>query len=138
MKNVAIIAATAVLGLGALTAPAVAEAAPGCATPTFANGISQSVFSADSSTWVRGEAWVQVHDDSDHEGKPDGTPVDITRPAETANPACNYKAPVIFEDSPYYAGIGPEPFWPVDQELGQAPSGRPPVPPWKKTVTSPI
>src|SRR5262245_40386426 len=119
MRNVAILAAAAtVLGLGAVTAPAVAETTAGCATPTFANGLSQSVFSADSSTWVRGEAWVQTPDDSDHDGKPDRIHVDITRPAETANPACDYKAPVILEDSPYYAGLGPEPFWPVDYELG--------------------
>lgn len=146
MRNVAILAAAAtVLGLGVLTTPAVAEAAPaaagassGCATPTFANGLSQSVFSSDSSTWVRGEAWVQTHDDSDHDGKPDRIHVDITRPAETANPACHYKAPVIFEDSPYYAGVGPEPFWPVDYELGDPPPPRPPVPPWHPRVTSPI
>jgi predicted acyl esterase len=139
MKNVAILAAiTTVLGLGVLTSPAVAEAAPGCATPTFAGGLSQSVFSADSSTWARGEAWVQTRDDSDHDGKPDRIHVDITRPPETANPACHYKAPVIFEDSPYYAGIGPEPFWPVDYELGNPPPPRPPVPPWHPRVTSPI
>jgi predicted acyl esterase len=139
MRNVAILAAvTTVLGLGVLTVPAVAEAAPGCATPTFADGLSQSVFSSDASTWVRGEAWVQTHDDSDHDGKPDRIHVDVTRPAETANPACHYKAPVIFEDSPYYAGIGPEPFWPVDYELGKPPPPRPPVPPWQPRVTSPI
>src|ERR1700747_605610 len=78
MKNAAILAAaTMVLGLGFLatpavadTSPTVAQAPPGCAAPTFANGLAQSVFSADSSTWVRGEAWVQTHDDSDHDGKP--------------------------------------------------------------------
>jgi predicted acyl esterase len=146
MKNAAILAAAVtVLGLGVLatpavadTAPAVAKAPPGCATPTFANGLAQNVFSADSSTWVRGEAWVQTHDDSDHDGKPDRIHVDITRPPETANPACHYKAPVILEDSPYYAGIGPEPFWPVDYELGNPAPPRPPVPPWQPKVTTPI
>src|SRR4051794_34771438 len=138
-KHVAMLAAAAtVLGFGVLTAPGVAGAAPACATPTFADGLSQSVFSADSATWVRGEAWVQTPDDSGHDGRPDRVHVDITRPAETANPDCNYKAPVIFEDSPYYAGIGPEPFWPVDYELGNPPPPRPPVPPWQKRVTSPI
>jgi predicted acyl esterase len=146
MKNAAILAAaTTVLGLGFLATPAVAEttptvakAPPGCAAPTFANGLSQSVFSPDSTTWVRGEAWVQTHDDSDHDGKPDRIHVDITRPAETANPACHYKAPVILEDSPYYAGIGPEPFWPVDYEVGNPAPPRPPVPPWHPKVTTPI
>ena len=125
-------------GLAVLVAPTGAAAATGCASPTFAYGQAQSVFSADPAIWVRGEAWVQTPDDSDHDGRPDRVHVDITRPAETANPACHYKAPVIFEDSPYYAGIGPEPFWPVDYELGNPPPPRPPVPPWTPRVTSPI
>lgn len=143
VRRIAILATAATgLGLAALVAPSVtataAPAAASCAKPTFANGIAQSVFSADPSTWVRGEAWVQTPDDSDHDGVLDRVHVDITRPAETANPACGYKAPVIFEDSPYYAGIGPEPFWSVDHELGHPPSSRPPVPPWTPRSTSPI
>jgi len=131
-------AAATAAGLAMLVAPTGAAAATGCASPTFAYGQAQSVFSTDPATWVRGEAWVQTPDDSDHDGRPDRVHVDITRPAETANPACHYKAPVIFEDSPYYAGIGPEPFWPVDYELGNPPPPRPPVPPWTPRVTSPI
>ena len=131
-------AAATAAGLAMVVAPTGAAAATGCTSPTFAYGQAQSVFSADPATWVRGEAWVQTPDDSDHDGRPDRVHVDITRPAETANPACHYKAPVIFEDSPYYAGIGPEPFWPVDYELGNPPPPRPPVPPWTPRVTSPI
>ncbi len=131
-------AAATAAGLAMVVAPTGAAAATGCTSPTFAYGQAQSVFSTDPATWVRGEAWVQTPDDSDHDGRPDRVHVDITRPAETANPACHYKAPVIFEDSPYYAGIGPEPFWPVDYELGNPPPPRPPVPPWTPRVTSPI
>jgi predicted acyl esterase len=142
VRGIAILAAAATgVGLATLVTPSVAATAvpsATCAKPTFANGISQSVFSADSSTWIRGEAWVQTPDDSDHDGVLDRVHVDITRPAETANPTCHYKAPVIFEDSPYYAGIGPEPFWSVDHELGHPPASRPPVPPWTPRVTTPI
>ena len=96
------------------------------------------MFSSNPSTWVRGEAWVQTTDDSDHDGVPDRIHVDITRPAETANPACGYKAPVIFEESPYYAGLGPEFTWPVDYELGNPPPPRVPEPNWTARNTSPI
>jgi len=124
-------------------AAAVAKARPSaaadsCAHPTFAHGQAQNVFSSNPSTWVRGEAWVQTTDDSDHDGVPDRIHVDITRPAETANPACGYKAPVIFEESPYYAGLGPEFTWPVDYELGNPPPPRVPEPNWTARNTSPI
>lgn len=143
-RALAILAATATtFGLTALVAPAVATAAAAplpdqCAKPTFAYGQAQNSFSADPNAWVRGEAWVQAPDDSDHDGQPDRIHIDITRPAETANKACHYKAPVILEESPYYAGLGPEETWPVDYELGSPPPPRAPEPPWTATVTSPI
>jgi X-Pro dipeptidyl-peptidase (S15 family) len=115
-----------------------AAASDSCAHPTFAHGQAQNVFSSNPSTWVRGEAWVQTTDDSDHDGVPDRIHVDITRPAETANPACGYKAPVILEESPYYAGLGPEFTWPVDYELGNPPPPRVPEPNWTARNTSPI
>src|SRR5215469_727588 len=120
------------------TKPRSAAAADSCAHPTFAHGLAQNVFSSNPSTWVRGEAWVQTTDDTDNDGVPDRIHVDITRPAETANPACGYKAPVILEESPYYAGIGPEFTWPVDYELGNPPPPRVPEPNWTARNTSPI
>lgn len=119
-------------------AAAVSQAVSACAQPTFVNGQAQDVFSSDQSTWVRSEAWVQTRDDSDHDGIPDRIHVDITRPAETADPACHYKAPVIFEESPYYAGLGPEETWGVDYELGNPPPPRTPEPNWTARSTSPI
>src|SRR6266542_3574170 len=95
-------AAATAAGLAMVVAPTGAAAATRCTSPTFAYGQAQSVFSADPATWVRGEAWVQTPDDNDRDGRPDRVHVDITRPAETANPVCHYKAPVIFENSPYY------------------------------------
>jgi len=53
------------------------------------------VSSSDPSAWAHGEAWVQAPDDSDGDGIPDRIHADITRPMETADPACGYKAPVI-------------------------------------------
>src|SRR5882762_7979280 len=125
LRSTATVAAFGLLVTAGIAMPSVASAAPpvSCAHPTFTDGLAQNVFSADTSTWVRGEAWVQTHDDSDHDGVPDRVHVDVTRPAETANPACHYQAPVVFEDSPYYAGTGPEPFWPVDYELGRPEPG---------------
>lgn len=79
---------------------ATAASPQNCAHPIFANGLAQNVFSADPSTWVRGETWVEVPGvDSDLDGVPDRVHVDITRPAETAN-GCGYRAPVILEASP--------------------------------------
>src|SRR5882757_911644 len=140
LRSTATAAAFGLLVTAGIAVPSAASAAPPatCARPTFADGLAQNVFSADASTWVRAEAWVQTHDDSDHDGVPDRVHVDVTRPAETANPACHYQAPVVFEDSPYYAGTGPEPFWPVDYELGRPAPPRPPVPPWPPRNTSPI
>ena len=62
--------AVAVVTLG-LAVPQVAVAAPAastCVTPQFADGLAQSVFPTDQTTWVRGEAWIQTPDDSDHDG----------------------------------------------------------------------
>jgi hypothetical protein len=84
----------AVLGSTQVAVSAPTERAA-CAVPTFADGLAQSVFSANSATWLRGEAWVKVPGvDSDRDGVPDRVHIDITRPAETADPACHYKAPV--------------------------------------------
>ncbi|GAA5200310.1 hypothetical protein GCM10023322_77920 [Rugosimonospora acidiphila] len=116
-----------------------ADAPGACATPTFADGLAQNVFSADSTTWVRGEAWVQVPGvDSDRDGIPDRVHIDITRPAETANPSCGYKAPVIFEASPYFANLGPNANWSVDHEIGDPPATRPAQMPFMIRNTSPI
>jgi predicted acyl esterase len=116
-----------------------AEALAACAAPAFADGLSQSVFSTSSATWIRGEAWVQVPGvDSDLDGSPDRVHIDITRPAETADPACNYKAPVIFEASPYFANLGPNANWSVDHEVGFPPATRPAQTPFTIRNTSPI
>ena len=109
-----------------------------CAVPTFVDGLSQNVFTSSSSEWIREEAWVQAPFDSDFDGKLDRIHIDITRPPETADPNCNLKVPVIFEDSPYYARLGPSRNWDVDHELGFPPATRAEEPYFNARNTSPI
>lgn len=131
-------AALITLALAAPQPAAAATPSAPCVSPRFTDGLAQNVFPADPTTWVRAEAWVQTPDDSDHDGLPDRVHVDITRPAATADPACHYRAPVVFEDSPYYAGIGPAENWNVDHPLGSPPATRPVTPDWPAKNTSPI
>src|ERR1700760_2029985 len=107
------------------------------AVPTFVNGLAQNVFSATSSDWIRGEAWVQTDFDSDGDGKPDRMHVDYTLPKETSTDGL--KVPLIYEDSPYFAGTARTySNWVVDHELGTAPPVRPFAPFWSATNTSPV
>ena len=119
---------------GMMAAPA-PEPAP--AVPTFVNGLAQNVFSSTSSDWVRGEVWVQTDFDSDGDGKPDRMHADYTLPKETATDGL--KVPIIYEDSPYFAGTARSySNWVVDHELGAAPPVRPFAPFWSATNTSPV
>ncbi|HET8786367.1 MAG TPA: CocE/NonD family hydrolase, partial [Candidatus Limnocylindrales bacterium] len=119
----------------AATFPGVnAAPVPGPAVPTFVNGMAQNVFSASSADWISGEVWVESDFDSDGDGKKDRMHADYTLPEETATDGL--KVPVIFEDSPYYAGTGPARNWLVDHELG-ATSSRGAQPFFNGTNTSP-
>ena len=60
--------------------------------------------------------------DSDRDGKKDRIHVDVSRPKETDTDGL--KVPVIFEDSPYYAGGSDSPNFSVDHELGVPPAAR--------------
>ena len=111
------------------------EPAPEPAVPTFVNGLAQNVFSANSADWVRGEAWVESNFDSDNDGKLDRIHIDITRPKETDTDGL--KVPVVFEDSPYYANLGPARNWSVNHEIGFPPASRVPEPYFNARVTSP-
>ena len=100
---------------GAMAAPA-PEPAP--AVPTFVNGLAQNVFSAASADWISGEVWVESSFDTDGDGKLDRMHADYTLPRETATDGL--KVPVIYEDSPYYAGTAGA------KQLGRRPrAGRP-------------
>jgi predicted acyl esterase len=110
--------------------------APGPAVPTFVNGLSQAVFSTNPADWYSGEVWVEAPFDSDNDGSPDRIHADFTAPPEVLTDGL--KVPVIFEDSPYYAGFAPVYFnWGVDHELGAPPVSRPLAPFWEGFNTSP-
>jgi predicted acyl esterase len=107
--------ATAKAGKAAALAPLPAE-------PTFINGLAQPVFATAEADWVNYELWVQSNFDSDGDGKNDRIHVDVSRPKETDTEGL--KVPVIFEDSPYYAGGASADNWIVEHELGQMPPAR--------------
>lgn len=108
-------------GLSVVGAP-VATAAPAPAVPTFADGLSQAVFTKTTTAWIRQELWVESEVDSDRDGKKDLVHIDVTRVPETATDGL--KVPVIMEMSPYYAGGNDTPNWAVDHEIGDPPATR--------------
>jgi predicted acyl esterase len=112
-----------------------AAAAPAPAVPTFVNGMAQPVFGATSADWVNYELWVQSNFDSDRDGKNDRIHVDVSRPKETDTDGL--KVPVLFEDSPYYAGGSDSPNFSVEHELGQPPAARIRAPYFTAGNTSP-
>jgi predicted acyl esterase len=119
----------------ALAAPAPAPA-PAGAVPTFVDGLAQNVFSATRADWVTGEVWVQTSFDSDGDGKLDRVHADYTLPKETSTDGL--KVPVIYEDSPYFAGTADTySNWVVDHELGASPPPRPLAPFFPGKNTSP-
>ena len=93
----------------------VASARPQPVVPTFAHGLAQAVFSTNPADWYSGEAWVQAPFDSDGDHRQDRIHVDFTAPGEVVSDGL--KVPVIFEDSPYYAGTADTySNWVVDHE----------------------
>jgi predicted acyl esterase len=132
------VAATA-LTIAMAVQPALALAAPTLAAPavpTFVNGLAQAVFSTNPADWYSGEVWVEAPFDSDSDGRPDRIHADFTTHSEVLTDGL--KVPVIFEDSPYYAGFAPVySNWAVDHELGFPPSERPATPYWTALDTRP-
>ncbi len=118
----------------ALAAAVGASSVAGAVEPTFKNGLAQSVFTTNTSLWIRGEGWVQSNYDSDHDGKLDRIHFDVTRPPETAS---GLKVPTIMEASPYFANLGPNSNWSVDLEIGAQPPQRPFQPNFTTKNTSP-
>src|SRR6266536_4131920 len=126
--------ALAAAAVAAAASPASAQPSP--AVPTFVNGLAQAVFSTNPADWYSGEVWVQAPFDSDGDGKLDRIHADFTAPGEVITDGL--KVPVIFEDSPYYAGTAPQySNWAVDHELGLPPVSRPATPFWTANNTSP-
>ena len=99
--------------------------------PEFKDGEAQVVDGfKNSRMWIQERLWVETTFDSDGDGKPDRVHVDVTRQAQTESEGL--RVPVIYETSPYYAGIGgtnPAFFWNPRHELGAEPPQRTPMPP---------
>ena len=90
------------------------------AKPVFENGEAQIVDAFNTpEKWIRHDLFVETEFDSDGDGKLDRMHVDVTRPYQTDTEGL--KLPVIYESSPYYAGVAPDVagvFWDVKHELG--------------------
>ena len=91
------------------------------ASPIFKDGEAQivEVFN-DPEKWIRHDLWVETTFDTDGDGKLDRMHVDVTRPYQTETEGL--KLPVVYESSPYYAGVAPNVeglFWNVNHELGE-------------------
>ncbi|WP_405562536.1 Xaa-Pro dipeptidyl-peptidase [Polaribacter sp. Asnod6-C07] len=91
------------------------------AVPVFKDGEAQIVEAFnDSKSWIRHDLWVETSFDTDGDGKLDRVHVDVTRPNQTETEGL--KLPVVYESSPYYAGVasgGKELFWNVKHEFGE-------------------
>jgi X-Pro dipeptidyl-peptidase len=88
------LAAVTTAALTVLATAAVAQAAPVATGTEPVHDYSQA---------VREQVWVQTQVDSDFDGKPDRVAVRIIRPRTET------KVPVIFQASPYYAGLNDVP-----------------------------
>ena len=88
--------------------------------PIIENGEAQIVPEFNNpKDWIRHDLWVETTFDTDGDGKLDRMHVDVTRPAQTEN---GLKLPVVYESSPYYAGVAPNVdglFWDVHHEIGK-------------------
>lgn len=95
--------------------------------PVFKDGEAQIVEAfQDRDNWVRHDLFVETEFDSDNDGKLDRMHVDVTRPIHTDTEGL--KLPVIYETSPYFAGVSStssEFMWDPKHELGAEPPERP-------------
>ena len=80
---------------------------------TCVNGMAQAGLPPRARTTSTTSLWVETNADTDFDGKKDRVHVNISRRRNRQR-----HSPVIFEDSPYYAGIGGSANWAVDHELG--------------------
>ncbi|HEU4350236.1 MAG TPA: Xaa-Pro dipeptidyl-peptidase [Actinoplanes sp.] len=82
--------------------PATPAAAPAAGTPAAAAADPGTQPVHDYAEAIREQIWVQTTVDSDADGAPDRVAVRIIRPRATAT---GLQVPVIFQPSPYYAGL---------------------------------
>jgi len=110
------------------------------AVPVFKDGQAQIVPAfKNPDYWIHEDLWVETVFDSDGDGKPDRMHVDVTRPRQTETEGL--KLPVIYESSPYYAGVGSTDrtfLWNVKQELQTKPVPRKHCPKFNAKIQRPI
>jgi len=96
------------------------------AVPVFEDGQAQVVEAfSDPESWIRHDLWVETTFDTDGDGEMDRMHVSVTRPPQTETDGL--QLPVIYETSPYYAGVAGNAeglFWDVKHELGETPPPR--------------
>ncbi|EIT84732.1 x-prolyl-dipeptidyl aminopeptidase [Fictibacillus macauensis ZFHKF-1] len=85
--------------------------------PVLKKGITQPVYALDEAIVER--VFIETTIDSDRDGKRDRVHADLIRPRETAH---GLKVPVIYEMSPYNAGIKDVPVYDVNTELTAVPT----------------
>lgn len=114
--------------------------AQGQTVPVFENGEAQVVEGFNNpEDWIRHDLWVETTFNTDGDDKPDRMHVSVTRPLQTATEAL--QLPVIYETSPYYAGVAPDVpnlMWNVEHELGEASTVARVHPEVKRTGKRPI
>ncbi|BCY11268.1 Xaa-Pro dipeptidyl-peptidase [Actinoplanes sp. L3-i22] len=93
--------AASIAVIAVLLTPSAAAASPASSPPGGSPPGTQPTY--DYTQAVREQVWVQTGVDSDFDGRPDRVAVRIIRPATTR------KVPVIFQASPYYAGLNDVP-----------------------------
>ncbi|WP_233564970.1 CocE/NonD family hydrolase [Micromonospora musae] len=96
-----IISVGAVMTMLAVSAPAIAAEPVKTPRVTVTGGVTQPVFGYTDA--IRERVWVDSDFDSDRDGVKDVIRVDLIRPAATED---GLKAPVIIDNSPYYATLG--------------------------------
>ncbi len=110
------------------------------AVPVFRDGEAQVVPAfEDAGKWIRHDLWVETEFDTDGDGLPDRMHVAVTRPEQTETEGL--KLPVIYESSPYFAGVASasqEYFWDVRHEVGAVPPERKHPPEIKRWGERPI
>nr|WP_241840557.1 Xaa-Pro dipeptidyl-peptidase [Fictibacillus sp. S7] len=84
--------------------------------PVVKNGMTQPVYSLDDA--ITEKVFIETKIDSDRDGKLDRVHADIIRPKETEE---GLKVPVIYEMSPYRAGLKDVPVYDVNTELYAVP-----------------
>jgi len=99
------------------------------ASPIFRDGEAQIV-PAFKNNWIEHDLFVETEFDSDQDGKRDRMHVSVTRPKQTDTEGL--KVSVIYQSSPYYAGMGstsPEHMWNPRQNLNTPPPKHETAPP---------